>query len=66
MLEEIAAQDYILTPGRYVGVSEADEEEGSFEEEMETITDDLSAMFAESARLEKEIRQRLGEIGWQV
>ena len=64
--QEIAAQDYILTPGRYVGIEEADEEEESFEDEMESLTTDLADMFAQSGKLEEEIRQRLGEIGWEL
>ena len=63
--KQIAAQDYILTPGRYVGIEEADEEE-SFDDEMEGLMPELAEMFARSGKLEEEIRARLEQIGWSV
>lgn len=64
--EDIAKQDYILTPGRYVGI-EAQEEDGEpFEEKMERLTTELSSLFAKSHELEDEIRKKLGAIGYEV
>ena len=64
--EEIARQDYILTPGRYVGI-EAQEDDGEpFEEKMARLTGELSAMFKRSRELEEEIRVRLGAIGYEI
>ena len=64
--EEIARQDYILTPGRYVGIEEQEDDGEPFEEKMGRLTAELSELFARSDKLEKEIRQRLGEIGYDV
>ena len=63
---DIAAQDYILTPGRYVGIEETEEENEPFEEKMNRLTGELGEMFRESHRLEEEIRKNLGAIGYKV
>lgn len=64
--EEIAKQDYILTPGRYVGIEEQEDDGEPFEEKMTRLTGELSELFAKSHELEKEIRKRLGAIGYDV
>mgnify|MGYP000861101644 CR=1 FL=1 len=65
-IEEIAEHDFILTPGRYVGVEEEEDDGEPFEEKMERLTSELSRLFKESAELEEEIRTRLGAIGFEV
>ncbi|MFS1664578.1 type I restriction-modification system subunit M [Streptococcus sp. zg-JUN1979] len=62
----IADQDYILTPGRYVGVEDREEDSEPFEEKMERLTTELSEMFKQSHVLEEEIKQRLEEIGFDI
>jgi len=64
--QEIAAQDYILTPGRYVGIEEQEDDGEPFEEKMTRLTAELSGLFEKSHELEAEIRQRLGEIGYEI
>ncbi len=64
--EEIAQQDYILTPGRYVGITEVEDDGESFEEKMTRLTSELADMFMESHRLENEIRKNLGAIGYEM
>ncbi len=64
--EEIAAQDYILTPGRYVGIAEKEDDGEPFDEKMKRLTSELSEMFDESHKLEDEIRRVLGAIGYEV
>ena len=59
-LEEIKANGYVLTPGRYVGAA-ADEADGEpFAEKMARLTATLEQQFAESAWLEAVIRESLG------
>lgn len=65
-IEEIAAQDYILTPGRYVGIEEQEDDGEPFEEKMQRLTSELSEMFKESIALQEEIRQKLGAIGYEI
>jgi len=62
--EEIAKQDYILTPGRYVGIEEQEDDGEPFEEKMVRLTGELSELFAQSHTLEDEIRQKLEAIGY--
>lgn len=64
--EEIAKQDYILTPGRYVGIEEQQEDGEPFEEKMARLTGELSELFDQSHKLEAEIRQKLGAIGYEL
>jgi type I restriction enzyme M protein len=64
--EEIAKQDYILTPGRYVGLAEEEDDGEPFEEKMARLTGELSELFAKSYKLEAEIKERLGAIGYEV
>lgn len=63
---DIAAQDYILTPGRYVGIEDAILDDEPFDDKMKRLTGELSEMFKQSHELEAEIRQKLGEIGWKI
>ncbi|MEF2823856.1 MAG: class I SAM-dependent DNA methyltransferase [Peptococcaceae bacterium] len=65
-LQEIEKQDYILTPGRYVGIEEVEDDGEPFEEKMARLTKELSEMFAKSHELEEEIRKNLGAIGYEV
>ena len=64
--EDIAKQDYILTPGRYVGIEEKEEDGEPFEEKMARLTAELSDMFEKSHELEAEIRRKLGAIGYEI
>ncbi|MDD2472503.1 MAG: class I SAM-dependent DNA methyltransferase [Methanoculleus sp.] len=64
--EGIAKQDYILTPGRYVGIEEQEDDGEPFEEKMARLTDELSEMFKRSHELEGEIRKRLRTIGYEL
>lgn len=64
--DEIAKQDYILTPGRYVGVEEQEADDEPFDEKMTRLTGELSAMFAKAHELEEEICKNLGAIGYEI
>lgn len=64
--EEISKQDYILTPGRYVGIEEQEDDGEPFDEKMARLTSELSDMFEKSHELEGEIRKKLGAIGYGI
>lgn len=64
--EEIRNQDYILTPGRYVGIADPEDDGEPFEEKMTRLTSELSDMFEKSHELEDEIRKKLGAIGYEI
>jgi type I restriction enzyme M protein len=62
--DEIAAYSHVLTPGRYVGAEEAEDEGLPFEEKIKHLTNDLESQFAKSAELEKVIRKNLRSIAY--
>jgi type I restriction enzyme M protein len=65
-MEEIREHEYILTPGRYVGIEEVEDDGEPFEEKLERLTGELMEMFAKSRKLEEEIRKNLAAIGFEV
>lgn len=65
-LQEIEKQDFILTPGRYVGIEEQEDDDEPFEEKMDRLTSELAEMFAKSHELEGELRKKLGAIGYEL
>ena len=64
-VEEVRGHEYILTPGRYVGIEEVEEDSEPFDDKMTRLTGDLSEMFSKSHELEDEIKKRLGAIGYE-
>jgi len=64
-MEEVRGHEYILTPGRYVGIEDVIDDGEPFDEKMTRLTGDLAEMFIKSHKLEEEIRQRLGAIGYE-
>lgn len=62
---EIAKHDYILTPGRYVGIEEEEDDGEPFDEKMTRLTGELAELFSKRQDLEQEIRDRLGAIGYE-
>ncbi len=63
--EEIAKQEFVLTPGRYVGIEERQDDGEPFDEKMKRLTSELGTLFDESRRLETEIRKQLKGIGYE-
>ena len=63
-IDEIKSNDNVLTPGRYVGVEDNNEDDIPFEEKMKNITMELSKQFDKSHKLEEEIRKNLEAIGY--
>ena len=57
---------YILTPGRYVGFKEVEEDFEVFEEKMKKLTQELSESFEKSKKLEEEIRKNLKSIKFDI
>ena len=57
--DEIIAHSYVLTPGRYVGAGEIENEDEPFEQKLENLVDTLEGYFVEASRLEDLIRQLL-------
>ena len=61
--DEIREQDFILTPGRYVGIKEANNiDEEPFEERMSKLRTELEELFEKSERLQKQIVNNLNTL----
>ncbi|EOA3438027.1 type I restriction-modification system subunit M [Enterococcus faecalis] len=65
-LATVKEQDYILTPGRYVGLEDEVADSEPFEEKMERLTTLLSEQFIQSHQLEEDIRKALGGLGYEI
>jgi type I restriction enzyme M protein len=63
-IEEVREHEYILTPGRYVGIAPDDQDDEPFEEKMERLTSELAELFAKSRKLEDDIRRTFRGIGY--
>ncbi len=65
-IAEIAAQGYVLTPGRYVGVAERTEVDEPFEARMQRLTGELESQMKEAKKLDKTIRANLSSLGFKM
>ena len=65
-IEDIKSNDWALTPGRYVGTEEIEDDGIPFNEKMKQLIEELSKQFNESHKLEQEIKNNLKAIGYEV
>jgi type I restriction enzyme M protein len=65
-LDEVEAAGFTLSPGRYVGAPESEEDEIAYEERMATLVDELADEMAENERLAVDVREALARIGYEV
>ena len=65
-LAEIEQHGYALTPGRYVGATDVEDDDEAFEEQMAKLTGELSALFNRGVELEAEIKTNMGRIGYGI
>ena len=63
-LSDLEKHDFVLTPGRYVGAADVEEDGEPFAEKMQRLTTQLKEQFEESARLEAEIKKNLMGLGY--
>jgi type I restriction enzyme M protein len=63
-IEEIKNNGFVLTPGRYVGAEEIEDDGEPFEEKMRRLTSELDKQFEESAKLEKGIKENIEGLGY--
>jgi type I restriction enzyme M protein len=63
-LDEIRSHNYVLTPGRYVGAEEIEEDDEAFEDKMQRLTKQLYAQMAEGEKLDVAIKKNLKELGF--
>lgn len=65
-LDEIAKNDYVLTPGRYVGLAKQEDDGIPYEVKMKQLTSELKEQFEESNKLQGEIKDVLKELGYEI
>lgn len=63
-LDDIRKHEHVLTPGRYVGAKEQEDDGEVFADKMARLTAQLAEQFAESAKLEGEIKKNLAGLGY--
>ena len=63
---EIETAGFTLSPGRYVGAPESEEDEVAFEERMATLVDKLADEMAQNERLAGEVKRALARVGYDV
>ena len=63
-IEEIRKNNYVLTPGRYVGAEEEEEDDEEFQEKMQRLVAELKQQVEEGTRLDEEIEKNMERIGF--
>ena len=64
-LAEIAQHGHVLTPGRYVGSEEVEDDDEAFADKMQKLTEKLGEQMAKGAELDQLIRRKLGGLGYE-
>jgi type I restriction enzyme M protein len=65
-LEELENKEFVLTPGRYVGLEDEEDDGIPFEEKMSDLTSKLAKKMAEGNLLDEEIKKNLEKIGFKI
>ncbi len=63
-IEEMKANDYVLTPGRYVGAAEQEDDGVAFETKMHELSQTLFVQMKQAEELDNAIRQNLEALGY--
>lgn len=65
-LADIEQHGFALTPGRYIGATDVEDDDEAFEEQMARLTLELSALFGRGRELEEDVRTQLERVGYDV
>jgi len=65
-IKEVEAHNFVLTPGRYVGTEEAEDDGVSFDEKVSVITKELKEQFSKSIELQNRVKDNLKKIGIEI
>lgn len=65
-LSEINKHNFVLTPGRYVGIPDEEDDGIPFNEKMTSLTEELKGLISEGNRLDKEMKKQLVKIGFEL
>ena len=64
--KEIEKHSFVLTPGRYVGIADVQDDEISFEEKIAKLTATLAEQFEKEQLMNEEIKKQLAKIGFEI
>lgn len=65
-LEDVQKHGYVLTPGRYVGVPDGEQDGEPFEEKMKRLTSTLKGQIEQEGKFNDEIRKQLKKVGFEL
>jgi len=65
-LADIEKHNFVLTPGRYVGIPDEEDDGIAFEETMEILTKELAMQMREGLALDEEIKLQLEKVGFAL
>lgn len=65
-VEDVRKNNYILTPGRYVGIPDEEDDGIPFETKMKELTEELSKQMEKEKELNEEIKKQLEKVGFKV
>ena len=64
-MDEVRKHSHILTPGRYVGAEDIEEDDEAFDEKMKKLTSELAKQMEEGKRLDEEIKKNMKDVGYE-
>jgi type I restriction enzyme M protein len=65
-LDEVRKHNHVLTPGRYVGIPDEEDDGVPFEEKMARFTTELAGQMAQGRALDARIRENLAKVGFAL
>lgn len=65
-MDEIKKHEFIMTPGRYVGIPKEEDDGIPFEDKMADLTKTLSEQMAKEQEMNEEIKKQLKKIGFEL
>ncbi|MBI5376924.1 MAG: type I restriction-modification system subunit M [Candidatus Schekmanbacteria bacterium] len=65
-IEEVTKHNFVLTPGRYVGIKDEEDDGILFEDKIAKLMTELSAQIAEEQKMNEEIKKQLKNIGFNL
>jgi type I restriction enzyme M protein len=64
--KELEENNFVLTPGRYVGTEDVEDDSISFEDKIAVISENLKSLFEQSILLQERIKENLKKVGTEL
>lgn len=65
-IDGVAKEDYVLTPARYVGLAEIEDDDEPYTDKLNRLSSELTSIFSESAEVQKDIQRKMGLLGFEI